>query len=461
MALLSLNPATGAVIRRYPAHRRHEITAALAQVHQAQTAWRELAPASRARHLGRLGRQLRQQRDPLAALITEEMGKPIEEARREVEKCAAACAYYAKHGPAFLQPERPVAAPAGAFVVAEPLGVVLAIMPWNFPFWQAFRAIAPALMAGNTVLLKHASNVCGCALAIEAVVREAGLPAGVLRVILASSDAIAPLIADPRVRAVTLTGSTEAGRKVAAVAGAALKPCVFELGGADSYLVLEDADLDHAARTLAAGRLLNGGQSCIAAKRLIVVQAVAAAFEERLAAAFRARRSGDPTDAHTDLGPLAREDLRAELHRQVSRSVRAGARLVLGGRVPRGPGFFYPPTILADVKPGMPAYAEELFGPVASLIKVRDEAEGVRVANDTPYGLGAGVFTRDRARGRDLAVTQLDAGLVFVNDFVRSDPSLPFGGTKASGYGRELGRAGLLSLVNLKTVLVHQPKRAR
>ena len=454
MTLLSRNPATGEVIQRHRAQTRRELEQALAHVHEAQTAWRELAPASRARHLRALGRQLLHDRDTLAELITAEMGKPIEEARREIEKCAAACAYYAREGPSFLKPETRDGAPRGSFVAFAPLGVVLAIMPWNFPFWQAFRALAPALLAGNTVLLKHASNVCGCALAIEGVVRDAGQPAGVLRVVLAASSAIAPLIGDPRVRAVTLTGSTAAGRQVASLAGAALKPCVLELGGADSYLILHDADLDHAAATLAAGRLINNGQSCIAAKRLVVVASVARAFEEKLAAAFRARRQGDPREAETQLGPMAREDLRTELHRQVQRSVRAGARLVLGGRLPRGPGFFYPATVLADVRRGMPAYAEELFGPVAAILPVADEAEAVRVANDTPFGLGSGVFTRRRAHGREMAVTQLDAGLAFVNDFVRSDPALPFGGTKTSGYGRELGREGLRALMNVKTVLI-------
>ena len=454
MAFESVNPATGAVIARYQPHSGAAVQSALEQVYRSQQAWRELAPPDRARHLRAIGRELLAQRNSFAELITAEMGKPLAESRAEVEKCASACAYYARHGVRFLRAEKPVDAPRGASVVYEPLGVVLAIMPWNFPFWQAFRAIVPALMAGNTVLLKHASNVCGCALAIEQVVRDAGVPDGVVRVVLVPSAQIGPLIADARVRGVTLTGSTEAGRAVAEQAGAALKPAVLELGGSDAYLVLHDADLDHAARTLAAGRLINVGQSCIAAKRLIVVRRVAAAFERKLVHAFAARRQGDPMDESNDLGPMAREDLRAELHRQVQRSVRAGARLVLGGRLPRGPGWYYPPTILADITPAMPAFKEELFGPVAAIIPADDEEAAIRLANDSVFGLGGGVFTRDRARGREIASTRLEAGLTFVNDFVRSDPALPFGGVKQSGFGRELGREGLLSFVNLKTVVV-------
>jgi succinate-semialdehyde dehydrogenase / glutarate-semialdehyde dehydrogenase len=454
MSLASINPATGQLIRRYRSHTRAEVDTALDQVARGQRAWRELAVSERARHLRALARRLRQDRGALAAVITAEMGKPITEARAEIEKCAAGCAYYAQHGPAWLKPEPRPGAPKGTFVAFEPLGVLLAIMPWNFPFWQTFRAAAPALLAGNTVLLKHAANVSGCALAIEATVRAAGLPSGVFRAILAESSAVAPLIADRRVNGVTLTGSTAAGKAVAAQAGAALKPCVLELGGADSYIVLEDADLDRAATTLAAGRLVNGGQSCVAAKRFIVIKSVRVEFERKLAAAFQARQTGNPMDPQTDLGPMAREDLRQGLHQQVQRSLRAGARLVMGGRIPAGPAFFYPPTILTNVRPGMPAYHEELFGPVATIISARDEADAIKHANATAYGLGAGVFTRNRARGRDLAVEQLEAGLVFVNDYVRSDPSLPFGGVKESGYGRELSLEGLRSWVNVKTVSV-------
>lgn len=453
MPLVSINPATGRKVRRYRAHSPGRIMTALGQAHAAHLAWRELALPARARHLRALARALRAERDTLAGLITTEMGKPLAQARLEVEKCANTCDYYARHAGPSLRPQRPPGAPAHARVVFEPLGVVLAIMPWNYPFWQVFRAAAPAFMAGNTLLLKHASNVSGCALAIEEVCLRAGLPPGALRTVLAGTDAVPALIADPRVRAVTLTGSTTAGKQVGALAGAALKPCVFELGGSDPYLVLDDADVALAAKVCATARLINGGQSCISAKRMIVVESVRAEFERRIVAEFARRRLGDPGRENTDIGPMARDDLRRELHAQVARSVRAGARLLLGGKLPDGPGFYYPPTVLADVRPGLPAHDEELFGPVAAIIPVRDEAEAVAVANRSPYGLGAAVFTRNRRRGRAVAA-RLEAGMTFVNDFVRSDPTLPFGGIKESGYGRELGTYGLHSFVNAKTVWV-------
>jgi succinate-semialdehyde dehydrogenase/glutarate-semialdehyde dehydrogenase len=391
----------------------------------------------------------------LARFATDEMGKPVTQALAEVEKCAGAVDFYAEHGARFLADEVPPEAPAGrAFVTYQPLGVVLAIMPWNFPYWQAFRAAAPALLAGNVLLLKHASNTTGCALAIEQVFRRAGLPAGVFQTLPVGSAHLDPVIRDPRVRGVTLTGSTEAGRKVAAAAGAALKKTVLELGGSDPYVVLADADLEPAAEICAAARLINSGQSCIAAKRFIVVARVRKKFEALFVERMAARRVGDPRVTATDVGPLAREDLRAELHAQVRRSLRCGARLLLGGRLPSGPGCYYPPTVLADVRPGMPAFDEELFGPVAAIVEAKDEADAIRLANDTPFGLGAAVFTRNRRRGERIARGQLDAGLAFVNDFVRSQPALPFGGVKDSGFGRELSVAGIREFVNIKTVVV-------
>lgn len=454
MPFVSINPATGRRLRSYRTHTAREIGAALEELDRAQRAWRELALADRARHVSALGRRLRADRDALADLIVAEMGKPVAQARAEIEKCAATCEHYARHAAAYLKPERPRGLPAGVRIVPAPLGVVLAIMPWNFPFWQVFRAAAPALMAGNTVLLKHAPSVGGCALAIETLFRKAGAPAGLLRSIFADVKSVPGLIADPRIRLVSLTGSTAAGKSVGALAGAAMKPCVFELGGSDPYVILPDADLAHAARTCATARLINGGQSCISAKRLIVVESVADEFTRLLVEEFARRRLGDPTAPGTDLGPLARADLRRNLHRQVTASVRAGARLLLGGRVPKGPGYFYPATVLADVRPGMPAYAEELFGPVAAILPARDEAHALEIANDSAFGLGGAIFTRDRRRGADLAEHALDVGMVCVNDFVRSDPHLPFGGTKESGYGRELGRHGIMAMVNLKTVWV-------
>jgi succinate-semialdehyde dehydrogenase/glutarate-semialdehyde dehydrogenase len=380
------------------------------------------------------------------------MGKPLNQARGEAEKSATLCDYYALHGPAFLQPVIPPAAPAGARVAYEPLGVVLAIMPWNFPIWQVIRAAVPALMAGNTVLLKHSPNVTGSALAIEDLFRDAGLPGGVFQILLTTPAPIAALIADARIAGVTLTGSVEAGRKVAAIAGAELKPGVFELGGSDAFLVLADADIQHAARVAAHARLLNSGQSCVCAKRFIVPRVVRRQFEAALTAEMKSRRIGDPADPATVIGPLARADLREKLHTQVTRSVRAGARARLGGTLLPGPGFFYPPTVLTQVRPGMPAYHEELFGPVASVIEARDEDDAVRIANDTEFGLGAAVFSRSAACARAIA-SRIEAGCVFINDFVRSDPTLPFGGVKRSGFGRELGPWGLRAFTNVRTIV--------
>jgi succinate-semialdehyde dehydrogenase/glutarate-semialdehyde dehydrogenase len=334
------------------------------------------------------------------------------------------------------------------------LGVVLAVMPWNFPFWQVVRFAAPALMAGNAGVLKHAGNVSGCALAIEAVFRDAGFPDGLFKTVLLDSRRVAALIAAPEVRAVTLTGSTGAGRAVAARAGEALKKTVLELGGSDPYVVLEDADLEAAAETCVASRLINSGQSCIAAKRFIVVEAVRPRFEELFAAKMKAKRVGDPQDEATEVGPLARHDLRDEVHQQVERSVKAGARVTLGGTVPPGPGAYYPPTVLAGVRKGTPAFDEEVFGPVAAIVGVPDEAAAVAAANDSPFGLGAAVFTRDTARGERLAAESLEAGSCFVNAPVKSDPRLPFGGIKESGYGRELSSFGIREFVNVKTVYV-------
>ena len=454
MPLISLNPATGRFLRRHRAQSARAAAAAAARAGTAFRAWRRLTFAARARHLRAVAGVLRGDLETHARLITAEMGKPITQARAEIEKCALVCDHYARHAAALLADERPPGAPANSFVTYQPLGPVLAVMPWNFPYWQVFRAAAPALMAGNTLLLKHASNVGGCARAIAGVFRRAGLPAGVFQTVLVGSDQVPALVRHPAVKAVTLTGSTEAGREVAALAGAALKPCVLELGGSDPYVILADADLDLAAEVCARARLVNSGQSCIAAKRFIVVRAVRAAFERRLVARIAARRVGPPEDPATEVGPMARADLRSALHRQVRRSVRLGAKLLLGGRPRPGPGWFYEPSVLTDVRPGMPAFDEEMFGPVAAIVPVADAEAALAAANDTPFGLGAAVFTRDRRRGRRIAAAGLDAGLVFVNDSVRSDPTLPFGGIKDSGYGRELGPFGIRAFVNIKTVVV-------
>jgi succinate-semialdehyde dehydrogenase/glutarate-semialdehyde dehydrogenase len=451
MSLPVINPATGRRIAVYPSHRPAEIERALARATKAQGAWRRETPAVRAALLRAVAGELRARRDALAALATEEMGKPIVQARAEVEKSALLCEFYADAGPAMLADERPRGAPAQARVSFAPLGTVLAIMPWNFPVWQVIRAAAPALLSGNALLLKHAANVPGTALALEKLFMRAGLARGLFQALLIDNATIGRLIAEPRIHAVTLTGSTEAGKKVATLAGAAMKPGVYELGGSDAALVLEDADLAHAAETCAHARLLNSGQSCVCAKRFIVVRAVAREFEDRFVARIAARRVGDPTDTRTEVGPLAREDLRDTLHAQVQRSLQRGARAAHAGGPFGKRGFFYAPTVLTRVRPGIPAFDEELFGPVAAVIVVRDAAEAVRVANATRFGLGAAVFTRDRQRGDEIA-RELEVGNVFVNDFVRSSPELPFGGVKDSGYGRELGTWGARSFVNVKTI---------
>ncbi len=380
------------------------------------------------------------------------MGKPIAQAQAEVEKCARACDWAAARRGGLAS--EPAATEARAsYVRFDPLGVVLAVMPWNFPYWQVFRCAAPAIAAGNAIALKHASNVCGCALAIGDVCRDAGLPEGLLEVLLAPASEVDALIAHPAVAAVSLTGSEAAGRAVGAAAGRALKPAVLELGGSDPFLVLADADLETTVAEAARARLQNNGQSCIAAKRFIVEAPVAEAFERRLADRFAAVRTGDPLDPATELGPLARADLRDELHAPVARSLAAGARRLAGGVVPPGPGAFYPATVLADVRPGMAAFDEETFGPVAAVTRARDEDDAVRLANATRFGLGASVWTGDAARGERLAA-RLEAGCVFVNAIVASDPRLPFGGVKASGYGRELAREGLRAFSDVKTVWV-------
>ena len=452
MAFVSINPATGKRLRAYREHTPAQVAATVARAQTAFESWRLFSLAKRARHVHSLARALRAQGEPLARLMTAEMGKPIAQARTEVEKCALGCEHFARHAAAFLADEHPPGAPKNSRVAFAPLGIVLAVMPWNFPSWQLFRAAASALMAGNVILLKHSSNVSGCALAIEKIFGVAGMPRHLLQTLLVPSKKIPALIADPRVCAVTLTGSTTAGRQVAALAGTAMKKGVFELGGSDAYLILADADLDQAAEICASARLVNNGQSCVAAKRFIVVERARAAFEKKFVARMAARRIGDPCNPAYDVGPLAREDLRTDLHAQVRKSVRRGARLLLGGKIPPGPGFFYPPTVLTDVAKGMPAYDEELFGPVAAIIPVRDEATALAVANDSIYGLGAAIFTKSKKRAAALA-RELEAGMVFINDFVRSDPALPFGGVKQSGYGRELGPYGIREFVNVKAVV--------
>jgi len=454
MSMVALNPTDGSVIRSYEETTPEGVESALRSAQEAHLSWRRTPFADRAELLRNAGRILRSRAREFGELMTLEMGKPVAGGVAEAEKCAWVCEYYAHHGAAFLADQEVETDAGRSFVTFRPIGVVLAVMPWNFPFWQVFRFAAPNLMAGNAGVLKHASNVPGCALAIEEVFREAGFPKGLFRTLLIPGSRVAGVIEHPLVRAVTLTGSTPAGKAVAAKAGEVLKKTVLELGGSDPYVILEDADLDLAASICTTARLINSGQSCIAAKRFIVVEAVRKAFEEKFTAVMAAAKMGDPMESDTVIGPQARADLRDELHDQVVRSIEAGARCVLGGEITPGPGAFYPATVLTDVGPGMPAYQEELFGPVASVIPVRDEDEALRVANDTVFGLGAAVFTRDVEKGTRIAAQELEAGACFVNAFVRSDPRLPFGGVKESGYGRELSPFGILEFVNIKTVWV-------
>ncbi|MHC5036599.1 MAG: NAD-dependent succinate-semialdehyde dehydrogenase, partial [Planctomycetota bacterium] len=430
-----------------------QVDAALVASWNAWLDWRRTSMADRARWMAGASDRLKEGAETYGKLISREMGKPIREARAEVAKCAWVCEHYATEAASDLAPED-IASDAGrSFVAFEPIGPVLAVMPWNFPFWQVFRFAAPALMAGNTGLLKHASNVPGCALAIEEVFRSAGFPENVFRTLPIGAAQVSRVIESAQVQAVTLTGSDAAGRKVAQKAGSRIKKTVLELGGSDPFIVLEDAEIPEAAKVGAAARCLNGGQSCIAAKRFIVVDAVYEPFLERFREEMAAWVVGDPLDEETQVGPLAGEAFLEDLRTQVKKSLKAGAKVALGGEALNRPGFFFPPTILTDVKPGMPVADEEVFGPVAAVIRVKDEEEALRTANDTKFGLGASVWTADSTRGERIA-SRIQAGAVFINGMVKSDPRLPFGGIKDSGYGRELGRFGIREFVNIKTVWI-------
>ena len=457
MGFTTINPASGEMLAMYPFMTDRQVHVALEAAREAQRAWRSVPAEDRARMVGGIARQFRAHHRNLAEIVTMEMGKPMAESLAEVEKCAGGCEYYSRRGAGFLKDRLVETEAHRSYVTFQPLGLVLAIMPWNFPLWQVVRAAVPALIAGNGVLLKHAPTVPGCALELARLFSPAsGLPDGLFTNLFIDVDATGDLIRDGRVQGVTLTGSTRAGRHVAALAGSQIKTCVLELGGSDPYIVLEDADLPRAVEACVTSRLLNAGQSCIAAKRLIVHEAVADGFTDAVVARMAAVRVGEPMAAMTDVGPLAREDLRDHLAGQVERSIAAGAECRLGGEVPKVPGWYYPCTVLAGVGPGMPAYEEEMFGPVACIIRAGSEEEAVRIANDTAYGLGAAVFTRDLERGERIARDGIEAGSCFVNDFVKSDPRLPFGGVKASGFGRELADFGVREFVNVKTVRVER-----
>lgn len=448
----TVNPASGEILAEYPLLAENEIEAALVAAEQNQREWSLTPMAERVELLLRLAAVLEQERTDLAGLMAAEMGKPLSQGEAEIEKCARVCRYYAENGPAFLADEEIKTERLKSRVVFAPLGVVLAIMPWNFPFWQLFRFAAPALMAGNPVLLKHARNTFGCGRAAEEVFTRAGARPGLLRNLALEGRSVGRLLTDSRIAAVTFTGSTPVGREIGALAGRALKKCVLELGGSDPFVVLADADLTAAAQACVLGRFLNSGQSCIAAKRIIVEKPVLDDFLEMFLAGVQRLVCGDPLKREVFIGPLARRDLRDELDDQVRRSLAAGASCLAGGRSGSGPGFFYQPTVLTGVSREAAAFREETFGPLAAVVTAVDEREAIELANDTEFGLGAALFTADREKGEYLARHLLQAGVCHVNSFVQSDPRLPFGGVKNSGYGRELGSFGIREFVNVKTV---------
>ena len=454
MSLKSINPANGQEIAAYEEMSTDEVNGIITAVNDAFNSWRKTSFSSRGELLKNAAVILQSNKEEFGRLMSLEMGKPYSQSLAEVVKCAKGCEYYADNTEEILADRIIETDASKSYVSHQPIGIVLAVMPWNFPFWQVFRFAAPALMAGNVGVLKHASNVQGCALAIEKIFVESGFPENVFRALVISSKNVESVINNPLVKAVTLTGSTPAGRAVASQSGAALKKTVLELGGSDPYVILKDADLDQAVEACVIGRLLNTGQSCIAAKRFIVVADVLGDFQEKLIDEMRVKKWGDPFEEDIDLGPMVDESARDELHSQVVKSIEGGAEVLLGGAVPDNPGAYYPATVLGNVRPGMPAFDEELFGPVAAVIAAENEAEAIKLANQTPFGLGAAVFTSDIKKGEKIASEELEAGSCFVNDFVRSDPRLPFGGIKASGYGRELSSNGILEFVNSKTVYI-------
>jgi len=453
MSIQTINPTTGEVLETFEPYNQRQINEALDQAHQAFLQWRATSFAERAKHLHSVASDLRDHKTELARLAVLEMGKSITEAEAEVEKCAWNCDFFAEHAERFLADEKIATNATESYVAFRPLGVVLAIMPWNFPYWQVFRFAAPALMAGNTTVLKHASNVSRVALEIERIFHEAGVPRGVLRTVLVPGSETSRLIEDPRIAAVTLTGSEAAGVEVAATSGQVLKKTVLELGGSDAFIVLEDADLDEAAQVAVTARFQNNGQSCIAAKRFIVVESVAEAFEQRFAANTARLKVGDPLEYDTRVGPVARGDLREALDRQVQQSIRQGAKVLIGGKAREGQGYFYEPTILTNVTPEMSVFAEETFGPVAAVIHARDSEHAIELANDSKFGLGSNLWTRNLEQARKLAA-RIEAGGVFINGMTASDPRLPFGGVKSSGYGRELSSFGIQEFVNVQTVWI-------
>lgn len=453
MIIEIINPATREKINTYTEMTTKEVEVSLETAHEAFRNWRETSFSRRAEKLKSAAKILRQKSGELAELMAREMGKPLAQGNAEIEKCAWVCDYYADEGERLLQLEIVKTDASKSYVCFDPLGSILAVMPWNFPFWQAFRCAAPIIMAGNAYVLKHAANVTGCALAMEQIFEQAGFPEGLFTTLVVGSERVAGLIEHRLIQAVTLTGGTGAGKAIAGKAGQMIKKSVLELGGSDPYIVLEDADLDLASGTCAASRMINTGQSCIAAKRFIVAQSVKSKFEELFVAKMKEFKMGNPLEIGVTAGPLARHDLRDGLHDSVQQTIKAGAKLLLGGKIPDNSGAFYPATVLTDVRPGMHAFDNETFGPVATITSVKNEDEAIQLANASPFGLGSAVFTRDVARGEKVA-RKLEAGSCFVNAHVRSDPRLPFGGIKLSGYGRELSVYGIREFVNIKTVYI-------
>jgi len=458
MSIATINPADGKTVRTFEPYSAARVNEALDRAVTAFRQHRRTSFAERATHMRKAADLLNAECRQLGRLMTIEMGKPIKAAMAEAEKCATACSYYVENAEKFLADEPVVMEGGKSFVAFQPLGVVLAIMPWNFPFWQVFRFAAPALMAGNVGILKHASNVPQCALAIEDIFRRAGFVDGAFQTLLIGTDTIEGIIADPRVAAVTLTGSEGAGRSVAGAAGRNLKKSVIELGGSDPFIVMPSADMESAVSTAVAARMINNGQSCIAAKRFIIHEKIYDQFVEKFVARVSRVRVGDPMDEQTELGPLATAAIRDDLDRQVKASVAAGAKVLTGGKKLQGEGFYYAPTVLADIPPNAPAARDELFGPVASVFKAKDLNDAIRIANGTTFGLGASAWTRDGAE-RAQFVAEIESGLLFINGMVASDPRLPFGGVKHSGFGRELGEFGIREFVNIKSVRIIEDKR--
>lgn len=450
----TINPATEEVIKEYSEMSFDEVTRIIENTNKAQSLWKKESLGQRAAYLNTIASLLEKRKEELAKLMSEEMGKPISQSRSEIEKCAWVCEYYAEKAKEFLADDHVKTDATKSYVTFNPLGAVLSIMPWNFPFWQLFRFAAPALMAGNAVILSHSENVTGCALEMERLISGSGMSKDLFRTILVKSDNMKPVIQHEGIAAITLTGSTRAGKIVAAQAGEALKKTVLELGGSDPSIILKDADIKASAESCVNSRLLNSGQSCIAAKRFVIVEEVYDEFIAEFKQLMEAKKLGDPFEEGTDVGPLARMDLRDQLADQVEKSIDQGAKATVGGERLNIAGAFYPITMLENVTKGMPAYEEELFGPVASMIKVKNDKEAIEVANDSQFGLGASIYSRDIKKAEKIAAEQLEAGCCFVNDFVKSDPRLPFGGVKQSGYGRELGLYGIREFVNTKTVYV-------